>query len=114
MTETGRWNYLRDDGDGHGHDLTPDGRGGYFFTVNHSVRHFDPETGEFAVHASAEYAKGFHHSDDKGDLYAYATKRYWADRAVVERDGKRREVPVPEGSLVYKFRWVTPRACGLP
>lgn len=108
LTETGRWNYLLKDGDLSGHDFTPDGHGGYYFTVSQSVRHFDPETGEVRWYAAAEHAKSFHQADIKGDLYCIPNNRYWSDRALIVKGKNRREIPLPEGSLVYKFRWLNP------
>ena len=47
-----------------GHDLLPDGKGGYYFTNHAAVWHFDPETETFTSVRDVRNVKSFSPSSD--------------------------------------------------
>jgi len=104
-----RWDYSPYAGDPHGHDFVPDGKGGYDFTDNYQVNHFDPDTETFTVGAKFRAIKGFSPSEG-GDLYTIAKKDYVTDTLLVLPHGSTdrkaaRKLVVPNGSF-YKTRWM--------
>lgn len=106
LKEEGRWNYMLDDNDFWGHDLVPDGHGGYYFTTARTVRRFDPDAGRIEIVKHIRDAKSFSPSESRGDLYAIPEVGYWAKRVTIDmRAGGVRTVPLPAGAAAYKFRW---------
>ena len=91
-------------GDEFGHDLVPDGKGGYFLSNDTAVWNLDPDCGAFRQVWSDRYVKGFDRSSE-GDLLTIPRERWWTDRLVVRKDGHERTVGPFPGSRFYKARW---------
>ena len=89
-----------------GHDLVPDGNGGYLVTTSTSVLKFNPETGAFGLVRREPEVKSISSSDTCGLLIGKTREVWWTDRAIVERDGARYEVGPFPGTKFYKFRWL--------
>lgn len=106
LKELRSWDFHKDRGIFDGHDLSIDGKGGFFFTTKECITHFDPETGVFEKARDHGNVKAFTHSATLGDLYAIPNDRWYTDRLLVERGGKSWTVgPVP-GARFYKARWM--------
>jgi len=105
VRELARYDYTGVTRHSHGHDLCSDGADGLFMTCNAAVAHFDPDTGLFSVTNRYRDAKSFSPSPVRGELMSLARTRYYTDRAVVEKDGVRREIGPFPGTRYYKFRW---------
>ena len=102
------WDYSGLCGDAFGHDLVPDGRGGYFFSNHTGVWDFSPETGKFAPVLLMANVKSFSRDAEKGDLLAVPRERWWTDRMLVRgRDAALRTVGPFAGARFYKARWMT-------
>lgn len=110
VRERKRWRFDAELGDPWGHDLTPDGRGGYFLTNVSGVWRFDPETEKFEPVRAERNVKSFSRDAEKGDLMQIPTERWWSDRlVVVGTDGARRMVGPFTGARFYKARWLVQR-----
>ena len=104
-----RWDYTNPCVDAWGHDLLPDGKGGYYFTNHAAVWHFDPGTGVFAKARSVENVKSISLSPD-GDMMAIPRERWWTDTLLVFPSGSSdasaaRGITLP-GAKFYKARWM--------
>lgn len=103
------WDYTKPCVDAWGHDLVPNGKGGYYFTNHSAVWLFDPETGTFAKARDVRDVKSFSPSPD-GDLMAIPRERWWTDTLLVYPHGSSdasaaREITLP-GAKFYKARWL--------
>ena len=108
LAELRRWDFSAFCGDTHGHDLVPDGAGGFVFTTAGGVWRFDPETGAFAAECAVPDAKSWSHDPAAGDLLLVPTVRWWSDGLLLRTDGRTRTLgPVP-GAKFYKARWLRP------
>lgn len=93
-------------GDAWGHDLSPDGARGYYFSNHSGVWHFDPDTGRIDPAVARQNVKSFSRDAEKGDLFAIPTKSWWTDRLIaVSSDGVERVIGPFEGARIYKARW---------
>lgn len=94
-------------GDAAGHDLVPDGKGGYFFTNHKAVWHFDPDTKRFTLASSRRNAKSYSPSAAHGAIYLIPRQSWWSDRIIIDEGecGAREIGPFP-GAKFYKARWV--------
>ena len=102
------WDYSVACGDAYGHDLVPDGRGGYHFTNHTGVWRFDPADGTFSRVLDVANVKSFSRDAAKGDLLSVPREKWWTDRLLV-RDGAGnvRTVGPFSGARFYKARWMT-------
>ena len=106
VRELRRWNYVAACGDEFGHDLVPDGRGGYYMTNQSGVWRFDPGAGTFASVRARRNVKSFSRDATKGDLLQVPTKKWWSDRLIViDPDGNERTIGPFPGARFYKARW---------
>ena len=104
-----RWDYTSACVDAWGHDLLPDGRGGYYFTNHAAVWHFDPEAETFAKAHTVRNVKSFSPSPG-GDLMVIPRESWWTDTLLVHPHGPSdasavREIRIP-GARFYKARWM--------
>lgn len=104
-----RWDYTGSCADAWGHDLVPDGRGGYLFTNHAAVWRFDPEAETFTKVRAVENVKSISLSSE-GDLMSIPTKKWWTDTLLVFPSGSSdrsvaREIRLP-GAKFYKARWL--------
>lgn len=98
-----------------GHDLVPDGRGGFFLTNSRVVFHFDPDTETFAIARNIAYVKSFSPSATRGDLYAIPNESWWTDRLTVrDASGNARTIGPFENPRFYKARWLVADAAETP
>lgn len=102
------WDYVADCRDAWGHDLLPDGRGGYYFTNHSGVWHFDPKTEKFALARDVRNVKAFSPSGS-GDLLTIPNESWWTDTLLVLPSGSSdlrtaRKIVLP-GARFYKARW---------
>lgn len=107
------WDYAKACGDEFGHDLLPDGKGGYYFTNHTAVWQIDPETGRIEKARDLANVKSFSPSAG-GDLVAIPRERWWTDTLLVLPHGssdlkRAHEITLP-GARFYKAR----RADGFP
>lgn len=103
-----RWDYADSCGDAFGHDLVPDGCGGYFFSNHTGVWDFSPETGKFVSVLPMANVKSFSRDAEKGDLLAIPRERWWTDRMLVRGcDAALRTIGPFAGARFYKARWMT-------
>ena len=103
------WNYVAACRDAWGHDLVPDGQGGYYFTNHSGVWHFDPETEKFTLAREVWNVKAFSPSES-GDLLTVPREQWWTDTLLVLPSGssdlhKARKIVLP-GAKFYKARWL--------
>ncbi len=106
-----QWDYEKTCGDVYGHDLVPDGKGGYFFSNHTAVWHIDPDTGKIAKACDVAHVKAFAPSAD-GDLVTTPNESWWTDTLLVFPSGssdlkKARKIILP-GARFYKARYLTP------
>ena len=105
-----RWDYAAACGDAAGHDLLPDGTGGYYFTNHSGVWRLNPDTDEFSPVLDVANVKSFSRDVEKGDLLSVPRERWWTDRLIVrQRDGDVRVIGPFAGARFYKARWMTER-----
>ena len=109
LSETARFDFTAVVGD-NGHDLQSDDRGGFFFTSNNKVAHFDPDTGAICVVKDRKAVKSFSRNERYGDLSAVVREVWWTDRLLVDKDGAEHVVGPYPGARFYKARWATTRA----
>ena len=96
-------------GDAFGHDLVPDGRGGYFITNHDGVWRFDPDAERFAAVSPRRNVKSYSPLAGVGALYQLPREKWWSDRIVLEAEGGgTRELGPFHGSRFYKARWTAP------
>ena len=101
------WDYSSACGDPYGHDLVPDGRGGYYFTNHTGVWGFNPEDGAFVRILDIKNVKSFSRDAVKGDLLAIPRESWWTDRLLVRTsDGVLRTIGPFPGVRFYKARWM--------
>ena len=102
-----KWDYTSACGDPYGHDLVPDGCGGYYFTNHTGVWGFSPDGGEFVRVLDIENVKSFSRDAAKGDLLAIPRECWWTDRLLVRTaDGALRTIGPFPGARFYKARWM--------
>lgn len=101
------WNFAAACGDAWGHDLLPDGRGGYFFANGSAVWRFDPDRGTFECVRQIRNVKSFSRDALQGDLVTFPRQGWWTDRLVViGTNGIVRTLgPFPK-ARIYKARWL--------
>ena len=99
--------FLKDGSIG-GHDLTPDGKGGYFLTTGRHLLRFDPDRGTFAVVKKQSDIKAFSPDPVWGDAYTIVRQTWWTDRIIVVKDGVERIIGPYPGTKIYKARWMLP------
>lgn len=92
-------------GDG-GHDLSPDGAGGYFLTTAKNLLHFDPEIGAFVRVCGKCDIKSFSRNPAWGDAYVVVREAWWSDRILVRAGDKERVIGPYPGARFYKARWM--------
>ncbi len=105
------WNYEERCGDIYGHDLVPDGKGGYFFTTHTAVWYIEPDTGMIVKARDIANVKAFAPSDD-GDLVTIPNESWWTDTLLMLPSGSSdisaaRKIILP-GAKFYKARYFTP------
>ena len=101
------WDYSVVCGDAYGHDLVPDGRGGYHFTNHTAVWRIDPTDGSFSKVLDVANVKSFSRDAKKGDLLSTPRERWWTDRlSVRDGEGRTRTVGPFAGARFYKARWM--------
>ena len=89
-----------------GHDLLPDGQGGYYLTNGAMVFHFDPETEAFSPARLVRNVKAFSPSASRGDLYTIPNESWWTDRLIVrDASGNERVIGPFRNPMFYKARW---------
>ena len=93
-------------GGGGGHDLAPDGTGGYFLTTRKSLLHFDPETGAFVKVCDKGEIKSFSRNPGWGDAYVVVREVWWSDRIIVRAGDEERVIGPYPGARFYKARWM--------
>lgn len=101
------WNFAMSCGDAWGHDLSSDGRGGYFLTNGSAVWHFDPDRGSFDCVHRIRNVKSFSRDAVHGDLVTLPRRGWWTDRFYVRgTNGVVRTIgPFPDARF-YKARWL--------
>ena len=104
-----RWNFAKEAGDAFGHDLQPDGSGGFFFTNHTGVWRIDPETGTITLRCDVRNVKSFSPAAG-GDLLMVPRERWWSDALLVLPSGaadarQARTIDVC-GARFYKARWL--------
>ena len=104
LTVTSRFDFTAVAGT-YGHEFQPDGRGGFFFTTNNKVAHFDPDTGTIRVVRDRKFVKSFSRNARYGDLSAVVRESWWTDRLLVDKDGVEYTVGPYPGTRFYKVRW---------
>jgi len=109
VKERRSWDFSKSCGDEFGHDLLPDGRGGYYFTNHTAVWHVDPDIGTFEKARDLGNVKGFSPSED-GDLVTIPIESWWTDTLLVLPSGssdlrQARKIRLP-GAKFYKARWI--------
>ena len=104
LVEKARFDFRAAAGCG-GHDLQPDGRGGYLFTTPRRMMRFDPETGRFEPVLDRKNVKSVSRDKDRGDLLTVVREVWWTDRLIVRKDGTEYEVGPYAGARFYKARW---------
>lgn len=107
VRELHRWDYVAACGDEFGHDLVPDGKGGYYVTNHAGVWRFDPGDGTFVAVRGQKNVKSFSRDAAKGDLMQIPTEKWWSDSLVVRNPGgfERTVGPFPAARF-YKARWM--------
>ena len=101
------WDYSSACGDPYGHDLVPDGRGGYYFTNHTGVWGFNPDDAAFVRVLDIKNVKSFSRDAVKGDLLAIPRESWWTDRLLVRTsDGALRTIGPFPGARFYKARWM--------
>lgn len=103
------WDFTKSCRDERGHDLLPDGKGGYYFSNHSAIWHFDPESEEFSIARELGNVKSFSPSES-GELVAIPRQSWWTDTLLVFPCGssdwvKARKIVVP-GARFYKARWL--------
>ncbi len=102
-----QWDFKKMHGEIYGHDLVPDGKGGYFFTTHHFVWRVDPKTEKIEKARDLANVKGFSPSAT-GDLVTLPQEQWWTDTLFVLPSGSSdtnlaRRITVP-GAKFYKAR----------
>jgi len=106
VAELHRWSYVEACGDEFGHDLVPDGKGGYYLTNHTGVWRFDPGDGTFVAVRGQRNAKSFSRNPTNGDLMQIPTESWWSDRLVIANpDGTERILGPFPNARFYKARW---------
>lgn len=89
-----------------GHDLLPDGHGGYYLTNSEMVFHFEPEKEVFSPVRLVRHVKAFSPCAVRGDLYAIPNESWWTDRLIVRDASGAERIIGPFGNpMFYKARW---------
>jgi len=109
VRERRSWDYTKSCGDAWGHDLLPDGKGGYFFTNHTAVWRIDPDTGKIEKARDLANVKAFSPTKD-GDLVTIPNESWWTDTLLVLPAGssdlrKARRITLP-GAKFYKARYL--------
>lgn len=89
-----------------GHDLTPDGAGGYFITTGKCLVRFDPDAGEFKLVERLKDIKAYSPDETWGDAYTVVRTVWWTDRIVVRKGDEERVIGPYPGAKFYKARWM--------
>ena len=89
-----------------GHDLVPDGRGGYYLSTAKKLLHFDPDSGRFGVVADQAELKAYSPDAEWGDAYTIVREVWWTDRIIVRKGGEERIIGPYPGAKFYKARWM--------
>ena len=89
-----------------GHDLAPDGSGGYYLTTRANLLHFDPDSGAFTLKERQPELKAYSPNADWGDAYTIVRQVWWTDRILVRKDGAERVIGPYPGAKFYKARWM--------
>ena len=104
-----------------GHDLVPDGAGGYFITTGMCLVHFDPDLGEMSGgHAGRETLpngefrlverlkniKAYSPDATWGNAYTTVRTVWWTDRIIVKKGDEERVIGPYPGAKFYKARWM--------
>ncbi len=82
VTVRRQWNFKEMGGERYGHDLTPDGKGGYFFTTEKTVWHINPDTGKLKKAHTLDHAKGYSPTA-KDALVTLPKVKWWTDTLMV-------------------------------
>ena len=109
LSEAARFDFTAVAGE-NGHELQSDDRGGFFFTTNSKVAHFDPGTGTIRVVRDRKYVKSFSRNARYGDLSVVSRESWWTDRLLVDLDGAEYVVGPYPGTRFYKARWAAANA----
>ena len=104
LSETARFDFTAVAGT-YGHEFQSDDRGGFFFTTNSKVAHFDPDTGAIRVVRDRKSVKSFSRNARYGDLSAVVREVWWTDRLLVDKNGVEYVVGPYPGARFYKARW---------
>lgn len=89
-----------------GHDLLPDGKGGYIFSTNQRLCRFDPDSARFEPICQEKGIKSFSLSAKWGDATVKPREVWWTDRVIIRKDGKERIAGPYPGARFYKARWM--------
>ena len=93
-------------GGGGGHDLAPDGAGGYFITTGKCLVHFDPDAGEFRLVERLKDIKAYSPNKTWGNAYTTVRTVWWTDRIIVKKGDEERVIGPYPGAKFYKARWM--------
>ena len=89
-----------------GHDLVPDGRGGYYLSTAKKLLHFNPDSGRFGVVADQAELKAYSPDAEWGDAFTIVREVWWTDRIIVRKGGEERIIGPYPGAKFYKARWM--------
>ena len=89
-----------------GHDLVPDGKGGYFLTTWKHLMHFTPDDGRFSVVLNQSNIKAYSPSATWGDAFTIVRTKWWTDRIIVKKGDEERVIGPYPGAKFYKARWM--------
>ncbi len=89
-----------------GHDLVPDGAGGYFLSTGASVLRFYPDEGRFEFIRHEHAVKCLSPSPVWGEATVKTREIWWTDRILVRQAGKEHVIGPYPGARFYKARWM--------
>ena len=89
-----------------GHDLTPDGSGGYFITTGKCLVHFDPDAGGLRLVERLKNIKAYSPNATWGDAFTIVRTKWWTDRIIVKKGDEERVIGPYPGTKFYKARWM--------
>ena len=93
-------------GGGSGHDLAPDGEGGYFVTTGKCLVHFNPDAGGFRLVERLKDIKAYSPDATWGNAYTTVRTVWWTDRIIVKKGDEERVIGPYPGAKFYKARWM--------